>query len=422
MTSFDLESHFAGMMGTLLGPEFPEEIGLAVSGGGDSMALLTLAHNWTHRFGLRLRVVTVDHGLRKESAGEARMVARECAALGHDHDILRWQGWEGAGNLQEAARAARLRLIDQWRGELSHVLMAHTLDDQAETVLMRLARGSGVDGLAGMAAKRFVPGEGAGGGFWVVRPLLEVRREDLRHYLRVLKGNWVEDPSNFDQRFDRVKMRQALEVLAPLGLDAPALAQTARRMGRAQEALRARAVAAAERGVRELWGDLLFDRDVLARLEEETRLRLLAAGLQYVSGQAYRPRARALEAATEQVLSGGRASLHGCLMRAERAEIRIFREYAAVAGTCVQVGDVWDGRLRLCGDAIAGLAVKALGPEGAAQLPERPEGLPFQSLIAQPAVFDGARLVAFAPAGFGPAYATEPHAGRKGFAAFLATH
>ncbi|WP_417522968.1 tRNA lysidine(34) synthetase TilS [Marinovum sp.] len=422
MTSVDLESHFAGMMGRLLGPEFPEEIGLAVSGGGDSMALLTLAHNWTHRFGVQLRVVTVDHGLRPESGGEARMVAQECAALGHDHDILTWQGWDGGGNLQEAARAARLRLIDAWRGELGHVLMAHTLEDQAETVLMRLARGSGVDGLAGMAARRFVPGEGAGGGFWVVRPLLEVRREELRHYLRVLKGSWVEDPSNFDQRFDRVKMRQALALLAPLGLDAPALAQTAQRMGRAQQALRARAVAAAERGVREVWGDLLFDRDMLGGLEEETRLRLLAAGLQYVSGQAYRPRARALEAAAEQVLSGGKASLHGCLMRAERAEIRIFREHAAVAEARVTAGAVWDGRLRLCGDGITGLAVRALGPKGAAQLPERPEGLPYQSLIAQPAVFDGARLVAFAPAGFGPDHDIRPVAGRRGFAAFLATH
>ena len=108
MTSFSLDSHFAGVMGDLLGPEFPDEIGLAVSGGGDSMALLTLAHNWTRHMGVGLRVVTVDHGLRPESGAEAALVAAECAALGHRHDVLRWQGWDGSGNLQEAARTARL--------------------------------------------------------------------------------------------------------------------------------------------------------------------------------------------------------------------------------------------------------------------------------------------------------------------------
>ena len=275
MTSFSLDSHFAGVMGDLLGPEFPDEIGLAVSGGGDSMALLTLAHNWTRHMGVGLRVVTVDHGLRPESGAEAALVAAECAALGHRYDVLRWQGWDGSGNLQEAARTARLRLIGRWRGGLRHVLMAHTLDDQAETVLMRLARGSG---LAGMADRRFVPQATEDGGFWLMRPLLTVRRAELRHYLTVLKGAWVEDPSNADRRFDRVRMRQALEVLAPLGLDAAALAETAGRMARAQAALRARAAEAATRAVRVQHGDLLMDRDALAALEAETRLRLLAGG------------------------------------------------------------------------------------------------------------------------------------------------
>ncbi len=422
MTSFSLDSHFAGVMGDLLGPEFPDEIGLAVSGGGDSMALLTLAHNWTRHMGVGLRVVTVDHGLRPESGAEAALVAAECAALGHRYDVLRWQGWDGSGNLQEAARTARLRLIGRWRGGLRHVLMAHTLDDQAETVLMRLARGSGVDGLAGMADRRFVPQATEDGGFWLMRPLLTVRRAELRHYLTVLKGAWVEDPSNADRRFDRVRMRQALEVLAPLGLDAAALAETAGRMARAQAALRARAAEAATRAVRVQHGDLLMDRDALAALEAETRLRLLAGGLQYVSGQVYRPRARALAAAADRVLSGGSASLHGCLMRAERAEIRLCREYAAVAETRAPVGAPWDGRFQLGGAAIAGLTVRALGEAGAAQLPARPEGLPYQSLIAHPAVFDGDRLVAFLPAGFGPEYDICRLTGQHGFAAFLTTH
>ncbi len=129
-------------MGTLLGPDFPDHVALAVSGGGDSMAMLALTHDWARVMGLRVSVVTIDHGLRAASAEEAAMVGRECAALGHPHSILRWQ-WDGTGNLQDAARDARLRLIADWRGAIEHVLFAHTRDDQAETVVMRLARGSG---------------------------------------------------------------------------------------------------------------------------------------------------------------------------------------------------------------------------------------------------------------------------------------
>lgn len=438
MRGFDLQSHFAAAMGGLLGPDFPDDIGLAVSGGGDSMAMLTLAHNWTREFGVGLWVVTVDHGLRDGSAEEAAFVARECAAMGHSHCTLTWTGWDRRGNLQDAARAARLRLIDGWRGKVRHVLMAHTADDQAETFLMRLARGSGVDGLAAMAPRRFVardpwaaPPAGAGvpprgpwqdDGFWVLRPLLGVRRADLRHYLTVLKGTWVEDPSNTDPRFDRVKMRQALETLAPLGLDVEVLAETAERMARARDALRRRALDAAASVVRQGGGDLLFDRDGLAALDDETRLRLLAAGLQYVSAQPYRPRTAALEEVAERVMSGGTATLHGCLMRAEKTDLRICREYGAISEVAAAVGTLWDNRAQVSGPDIAGLTVRALGEVGAAQLPQRPENLPFQSLVAQPGVFDGDRLVAFAPAGFGPGYEIDWTAGQGSFGAFLAMH
>jgi tRNA(Ile)-lysidine synthase len=137
-----LAQRFAEAMGDLLGPEFPEEIALAVSGGGDSMAMLALAHDWARVWGLRLWVVTVDHGLRPESAAEAEMVARECALLGHPHAVLRWH-WDGQGNKMDAARRARLALIDGWRGRVRHVLLAHSRDDIAEGFLMRLAARGG---------------------------------------------------------------------------------------------------------------------------------------------------------------------------------------------------------------------------------------------------------------------------------------
>lgn len=434
----DLQARFDETMGRLLGPDFPEDIGLAVSGGGDSMAMLTLAHNWTRGFGVRLWVVTVDHGLRTESRAEAELVARTCAELGHRHSILTWQGWDGQGNLQDAARDARLRLIDGWRGRLRHVLMAHTAEDQAETFLMRLARGSGVDGLAGMAAARFVRRRGdplrcddpaapprspwPDDGFWVLRPLLEMRRDDLRHHLHVLKGDWVDDPSNDDARFDRVRMRQAMDQLETLGLGVNRLSETAARMARAQEALRRRVVEMAQTALRQDHGDILISRDALDGTEAETRLRLVAGALQYVSGAGYRPRLRALEETTERVLSGGTATLHGCLIRAERHDLRICREYGAVRDEMAQVGALWDGRIRISGDAVAGLSVRALGEAGAAQLPDRPERWPFQSLIAHPAVFDGARLVAFPPAGFGPDAQIDYAAGQGRLHSFLLSH
>ena len=434
----DLQARFAEAMGQLLGPDFPDDIGLAVSGGGDSMAMLTLTHNWTREFGVRLWVVSVDHGLRPDSRAEAELVARTCTELEHSHSILTWQGWNGQGNLQDAARAARLRLIDGWRGRVRHVLMAHTADDQAETFLMRLARGSGVDGLAGMAGKRFVPREetppttGKGDapplalwsddGFWVIRPLLAMRREDLRHYLNVLKGEWVDDPSNNDPRFDRVRMRQAMEQLDALGLGVDRLSETAARMARAQEALRRRAADVAQDALRQEHGDILMSRDALEMVEVETRLRLMAGALQYISGADYRPRLRALEEATERVLSGGTATLHGCLIRAEKHDLRICREYGAVRDATAETGALWDGRIRISDEGIDELCVRALGEKGAAQLPQRPENWPFQSLIAHPAVFDGVELVAFPPSGFGPDVHIDYEAGQGSLHSFLLSH
>lgn len=408
MSEDSLEARFAARMGALLGPDFPPALGLAVSGGGDSMAMLALAHGWARVMGVRLHVVTVDHGLRPEAAAEAATVAGECRALGHAHDTLRWQ-WDGTGNLQDAARRARRALIGGWRGELRHVLFAHTQDDQAETVLMRLLRGSGVEGLAAMAARRHVPD--ARGGWWLVRPLLGESRAELRHYADTLRLPYVDDPSNEDARFDRVRMRQAM---AALGLDRAALAQTAGRMARAAEALEARAADVAARILTPEavngapTGDLLIDRDGLAVVERDTQMRLLAAALQRVASAAYRPRAQALEALLDRALGGAGGTLHGVDLTVKAGHIRLAREFAALAGQEAEArpGLLWDGRWRL-GDAVGeGLTLRALGPEGWAQRPENKAlTVPARAAWSWPALFEGDRLVACAPLGVGPAAA-----------------
>ncbi|SDY36409.1 tRNA lysidine(34) synthetase TilS [Citreimonas salinaria] len=443
-------------MGDLLGPDFPADIGLAVSGGGDSMAMLTLAHNWTRAWGVRLWVVTVDHRLRPESADEAAMVARECAALGWPQATLRWH-WDGTGNKMDAARRGRLELIGAWRGALRHVLMAHTRDDVAETFLMRLARGSGVEGLSAMAAMRRVrplveratPADYDGAlpprpvapedaaardGFDILRPCLDMKRAELRHYLRSLKGTWVEDPSNDDPGYDRVRMRRLLALLEDEGLGADSLAATAGRMARARQALAARA--------RAVWheighegsdpvtgagtGDILFDRDGFAATERDTQLRLLAAALQFISGAEYRPRAAPLGSLLDRLLGGGGGTLHGVEARVLRDRLHLFREYEAVRDLSSDPANgLWDGRWRVeAAEDAAGLTIRALGDAGWAQLPGRPAGTAFAAARPLPALWHGDRLLSCPPLGFGAARATLCPTGRPGLtlSAFLDSH
>ena len=287
-------------------------LGVAVSGGGDSVALLLLLLS----AGRDVAAVTIDHGLRPGSAGEAAAVAALCAARAIPHATLRWEGWDGAGNLQDRARQARRALIADWAKQrgIGVVALGHTLDDQAETLVMRLGRGSGVDGLSAMQPE--IEAEGVR---WV-RPLLDVRRSALRAWLTAAGVAWAEDPSNADLRFDRVRVRQALPLLAELGIGPERLAATARVLGRARAALEQATgeLAAACLGDGGA-GDLLLDPGPFAAGAEELRLRLLAAALSWVSGAVYRPRLVRLEAAQAAVV-GGRVghglTLHGCVLRA----------------------------------------------------------------------------------------------------------
>ncbi|MBY4895019.1 tRNA lysidine(34) synthetase TilS [Rhodobacteraceae bacterium N5(2021)] len=404
-------------MGRLLGPDFPTRIALAVSGGGDSMAMLALAHDWARVFGVGLHVVTVDHGLRAESCEEATQVAEECAALGHPHTTLRWH-WDGTGNLQDAARRARLRLIGDWRGDIAHVLFAHTQDDQAETLLMRLARGSGVEGLSAMAETRDM------GGWQIVRPLLSETRAALRHYADVLRLPYVDDPSNEDTTYDRVRMRRAI---AAVDLDVGTLAETATRMARAREALEARAGDVARVCIAEdvvqgaATGDLLIDRDAFAPVERDTQLRLLAAALRWVAQAPYRPRARALDGLLDRMLGGGGGTLHGAQVIVTPTHVRVCREFAAVRDLRVtlQHEAIWDSRWHICTDT-PGLTLRALGPDGWQQLPARPgDGAPHDAAIARPALFDGARLVACAATTHGPKFKATLRAKPESFVASL---
>lgn len=199
------------------------------------MAMLRLAEAWSQqRSGApRLSVLTVDHGLRTESAHEAAQVAEWTGALGLDHFILAWKGPKPSTGIQAKARNARYDLMSGWcrSHDATWLLTAHTLEDQAETVLMRLARTSSLDSLAGI--HRF----SRWNGIELFRPLLGVKRDSLRDYLNGLGQGWIDDPSNEDERFERVRLRKALPVLRDLGITAEGLAELAWRASEASQAL-----------------------------------------------------------------------------------------------------------------------------------------------------------------------------------------
>jgi tRNA(Ile)-lysidine synthase len=381
----------ARLRGAFDADPLPDRLGVAVSGGGDSMALLHLLADWRLYGGPHVSAVTVDHGLRPEAAAEAALVARVCAGLGIPHHILTWNGRAAGGNLMDAARRARLRLIGEWAGAagIRTVALGHTADDQAETVLMRLARGSGVDGLSGMALRRQ-----ASGLVWV-RPLLIVPRADLRGYLARRGGPWVEDPTNDDPAHDRTRARQALAVLEPLGIDRNRLAETAALMALARNALEQTAFAAARETARIEAGDVVFRRDLMLALPMETQLRLLAHAIRWLTGADYRPRLSALMAARAGALDGRRRTLAGCLLTGTATALRMGREPGAAQAAEAAVGAPWDGRWIIEGPAEPGLAVRVTGEAGLAARPDwRAAGLPRATLLAAPAVWRGEELIA----------------------------
>ena len=216
---------------------------LAVSGGPDSTALLAMAAAWARRGAdrPRLAAATVDHGLRAESAAEAAAVGALCGRLGVPHHILVWRGAKPKSRVQERARAARYALLTQCARDngAEAIVTAHHLDDQAETALFRLLRGSGVGGLRAMAASADLDG------LALKRPLLGVAKRDLVAYCEAHGLAYARDPSNHDPRYARTRLRPLAERLAAEGLDAAALARLARRAGQIEDAL-ARQTEAAE--------------------------------------------------------------------------------------------------------------------------------------------------------------------------------
>ncbi|WP_195818566.1 tRNA lysidine(34) synthetase TilS [Roseobacter sp. MH60115] len=401
-------------------PNPPPALGIAVSGGGDSVALVHLLHAFAESHPLQLYAVTVDHGLRAEAAEEAKSVGQLCQSLDIPHTVLPWTGWDGQGNLQKEARDARYKLIAEWAREnrLQTIALGHTLDDQAETVLMRLARGAGVDGLSAMTPRRLSRGI-----TWI-RPLLGITRADLRHDLQSRGATWLEDPSNDDRRFSRVRMREALKVLTPLGIDAQALGQVAFNMARARDALGWQAFLEARRIARIEAGAVRIDWRAYRTLPDEIARRILLSALRWISGSDYAPRRRPVLALIEALKQGTGGTVDGCQAWRDRDALWIFREYQPVRDVTCPLDAIWDGRWHVQGGlADERLHIAALGADGLDQLPDwRGTGRPREVLRVTPAVWRGTDLVAAPMAGFRNGWYARIEGGEEAFFAALLSH
>ncbi|MGR3453463.1 tRNA lysidine(34) synthetase TilS [Pseudooceanicola sp.] len=404
-------------------PGPPERIGVAVSGGSDSTALLLLLSDFASEAGVRLHVVTVDHGLRPEAAAEARGVAALAADLGHSHDTLRWTGWDGQGNLQDAARRARFDLMAEWAAErgIGTVALGHTADDQAETILMRLARAAGADGLSGMPVQR------RHRCITFLRPMLGLRRCDLRAMLRRRGQAWVEDPSNTDTSYERVRARQALAHLQPLGLTVPTLAAVASNSAAIRDTLDWYAFTEARACVRIEGGDVVIPLRDLRRLRPEILRRILVAALHWLTGAEYPPRRRAMELLAESVRHGSDMTLHGCHAMVKAGDLRLMREAKAAADASAAPGELWDGRWRLTPPPGRGVPknaeIRALGSAGLAECPAwRETRRPRASLVASPAVWCGEALIAAPLAGRGDGWSARLVRGEEDFFGAFLSH
>lgn len=277
-------------------------------------------------------VLTVDHGLRRDSGKDARKVAAWAKQAGLKATILSWRGAKPKSGVEAAARDARYRLMGAWlaKKKIAGLFVGHTLDDQAETFLLRLARGSGLDGLSGMLTLAPWPVEGFAD-LAVARPLLGIGRQELRDYLTALGQSWLDDPMNDDPGFDRVKIRNLRGALAEAGLSAARIAAAASHLARAREALEIVTDAVVARTVRPA-GDgakqgVLLEARALTAAPREVGLRALALVLMRVAGAAYRPRFESLERLYDRIARGdfrGGATLHGCQISPSPAKFAPF--------------------------------------------------------------------------------------------------
>ena len=321
------EEGFAAALEALPATLLESPVGLAVSGGSDSLALLHLAHHWAAPRGVKLLVLTVDHQLRPEAADEAERVARTSRALGHEHQTL---AWDSPVARQSAARRARHALLaGALRGAGGRLLLTgHTASDQAETVLMRIRQGSGWYGLAGMRAVSLSPVWPEGQGILIARPLIGETRDRLRDWLKARGQVWIDDPSNQNAAFERIRVRRLFDRVPGLPARVLVLQQSFAALRTVEDRALARWL---EASVRIDAGRVVADVRVLP---PERAARALGLLIQSVAGRETAPRSEALTSLADRILATAPfrgATLGGVRLRPVRGGIALAAEAASLA-------------------------------------------------------------------------------------------
>ncbi len=384
-------------------------IAVAVSGGADSMALALLLAAWAKDTGADVAAVTVDHRLRAEAAAEAAQVAEWLKPRGVAHATLAWE--EGAleskdRSPQKAARDARYRLMTAWclREGRSHLFLAHHADDQVETFLMRLTRGSGINGLASMAPVTRL--RAAAGDVLLARPLLAFTKADLADVCRNLGQAWLDDPSNQNRASARIRFRQAARLLEEEGFSRDRLLETVAHMQRARAALdHATHQLLRTATAWDQYGAVRISLRAWAAAPEEIGLRALGGLLTAAGGQTYGPRFESLTRIANGMRKGPwrDSTLHGCVISRDADCILICRETAAIdhqvrADAGVPV--LWDGRFRITlPSGLPGGPFRIAAWNGADSQAHLAD-LPARLRAGLPAVYDAFGLAALPHAGY----------------------
>lgn len=343
-------------------------IAVAVSGGGDSLALTLLLYDWAIARGGKILALTVDHGLRDGSAAEAQALHAELQKRGIAHHILTWQGDKPSSHIQERAREMRYKLLAQKCAEagIATLAVAHNAEDQMETFWMRLAHGSGLDGLAGMAASSDK------NGLRIIRPLLDFSRTELRDICTSYGATWAEDPSNANEKFLRPRLRAFEDMLATEGLTPQRLAQTLQKLEAARGALQSvtgRALAAATQHPA---GYVTLPPSALQGEHPDIQRRMLSHILYAVAPQDYRAGHDAIETLRLDIARDGfnGSTVAGCEIFPSKGQLVFCRELAASAPPApIENGMVWDGRFRVSGyPSGESLSIGVAGEAGASIL------------------------------------------------------
>lgn len=365
----------------LLEADKPKAIAVAVSGGADSMALALLTADWAKKKRIGVLPLIVDHRLRAESTTEARHVAGLLRKAGLTPQILTWDAKvKPAANRQAAAREARYALLAQAcaKAGIRHLLLAHHRDDQAETLLLRALRGSGVDGLAAMQPRALRDS------LVLLRPLLDLPKARLVATLQKRKQAWVEDPSNANASFQRVRVRAALDLLSGNDLEhraelAQHLAQTAKNFARTRKLLDAAAYDLLHQSVQLTpAGTAWLDPVMLADAEDDLALRALVKLLGAIGGVAVPPRLDGLQRLLDALRSGKDLplTLHRCLLTRIKGENRLlvcrearYLPQALPLGNMPKNGMLWDGRFRIAvSKPVRGVHIAPLGKDRPADM------------------------------------------------------